>query len=78
MADEKVREEFLQEQLDQLDEEIKTLAAHMEELAGLDCDFGACVFDPALDTVEKKIDEVQRRRDMVATMMKTLKECKPS
>jgi len=75
MADEKEREEYLQQQLDELDEETKKLAVQMEELAGVDCDFGVCVFDPTLDSVEKKIEDVQRRRKMIAAMMESLKGC---
>ena len=75
MADEKEREEYLQKQVDELEDQIKTLGGQMEETMGINCDFGACVFDPSLDSIELKIEEVQRRKKMLETMIKTLKEC---
>jgi chaperonin cofactor prefoldin len=75
MADEKEREEFLQKQIDELDEQTRELATHVEELAGIDCNFGACIFDPALDSTEDRIAEVQKRKKMLQAMLKSLKEC---
>lgn len=73
MADE--REAYLQKQIDELEEETKKLAEHMEELAGMDCNFGTCIFDPKMEDVEAKIAEVQKRKKMVESMVKSLKEC---
>lgn len=73
MADE--REEFLQKQIDDLDEQIKGLAEKLEEEMGISCEFGACVFDPEMDSIEHKIEEVQRRKKMLEAMEKSLKEC---
>jgi len=73
MADE--REEMLEKQLEDLNQQILTLAEKMEEVAGVDCDFGACVFDPAIDSIEKKIEEVQRRKKMIEGMLAHLDDC---
>lgn len=78
MADEQEREKYLQQQIDDLDEQIKQLAEKMEEEMGISCDFGACVFDPEMDSIEQKIEEVQRRKKMLETMEKSLKECETS
>jgi chaperonin cofactor prefoldin len=75
MADEQEREEYLQKQIDDLDEQIKELAEKMEEEMGISCEFGSCVFDPSLDSIELKIEEVQRRKKMLEAMHKSLKEC---
>ncbi|MHB8896171.1 MAG: hypothetical protein ACYC99_13480 [Candidatus Geothermincolia bacterium] len=78
MADEQEREEYLNAQIKDLDEQIKVLAERMEEEMGISCEFGACVFDPSLDSIELKIEEVQRRKKMLETMHKSLKECETS
>lgn len=69
------QEDFLQKQIDALDEQIKTLAEKLEEEMGISCEFGACVFDPEMDSIEQKIEEVQRRKKMLEAMEKSLKEC---
>ncbi len=69
------QEEYLQKQIDTLDEQIRSLAEKLEEQMGISCEFGACVFDPEMDSIERKIEEVQRRKKMVEAMEKSLKEC---
>ena len=62
MSDLEEREKVLESEIADLDEQMKKLAVKMEEIAGTDCDFGACVLDPAMESVEEKIEEVQRRK----------------
>jgi len=50
----------------------------MEEELGITCDFGECVFDPSLDSIDLKLQEVTRRKKMLETMQKSLKECETS
>lgn len=69
------REAYLQQLIDELDQETRKLAEHMEELAGIDCNFGSCVFDPAMTDVEAKIAETQKRKKMVESMAKSIEEC---
>jgi hypothetical protein len=78
MANDQEREEYLKKQIDDLDEETKRLAAQMEEELGIACDFGECVFDPSLDSIDLKLQEVTRRKKMLETMQKSLKECETS
>jgi prefoldin subunit 5 len=73
MADE--REELLQKQIDELEEQIRVLAAKMEEVMGVDCDFGACVFDPEMSDVESKMAEVQRRKKTLEKIISDLEAC---
>jgi prefoldin subunit 5 len=75
MANDAEHEEYLNKQIENLEEETKALGAQMEEQLGISCDFGACVFDPSLDSIELKIEEIQRRKKMLETMRKTIKEC---
>jgi prefoldin subunit 5 len=75
MADDAERLEYLNKQIEDLEEETRGLATQMEEQLGVSCDFGECVFDPSLDSIELKIEEVERRKKMLETMKKTLKEC---
>jgi len=65
MSDLEEREKVLESEIADLDEQMKKLAVKMEEIAGTDCDFGACVLDPAMESVEEKIEEVQRRKKAV-------------
>lgn len=73
MADEK--EELLNEEVKAYEEELKVLAGKLQELAGVDCSFGACVFDPEMQDVEAKLAEVQKRKKVIAEVMETLKQC---
>jgi prefoldin subunit 5 len=65
MSDLEEREKVLESEIADLDEQMKKLAVKMEEIAGTDCDFGSCVLDPAMESVEEKIEEVQRRKKAV-------------
>lgn len=76
MVDEsKEREEYLQQQLADLDDETATLALKFQSLAGMACSFGECVFDPEMDSVEQKIAEVQRRKSLLEGMIAHLESC---
>lgn len=76
MADQKDKEEFLQRQIDELENQQLELAEKMEQIAGIDCTFGVCLFDKNIDSVELKLEEVQRRKKAIESMMMSLKECK--
>lgn len=69
------RDEYLNSELEALDQETARLAQKFQALAGIDCSFGACVFDPEMDTVEKKIAEVQRRKQLLEGMIAHLESC---
>lgn len=69
------REEYLNKELEALDEETARLARKFQRLAGMDCNFGECVFDPEMDSVEKKIAEVQRRKRLLEGMIAHLESC---
>jgi hypothetical protein len=73
MAEE--QEKLLQEEIAAFDEELKQLAEKLEELAGVDCSFGACVLDPAMTDTEEKLAEVQKRRKIAAEIIDSLKAC---
>ena len=73
MADEK--EEILISEIADLEEQIKVLAVKIEELMGVDCEFGACILDPSLDTAEKKLEEIQRRKKNLEGILKSLEQC---
>jgi hypothetical protein len=77
MADDATRqeEEVLKQELDKLNDQTAKLAEKFEALAGIDCDFGECIFDPEMDTVEKKIEEIQRRKKILVGMIEHLESC---
>ena len=73
MADD--RAELLSEQVASLEEETKQLAVRMQELVGIDCNSGACVFDPAMQDVEARIADVQKRKETLNKIKDTLDSC---
>lgn len=73
MADEK--EELLQKEIADYEEQLKVLASKLQELAGVDCSFGACVFDPEMKTVEEKLAELEKRKKTLQDIMESLKQC---
>jgi len=73
MANEK--EELLNKEISDYEEQLNVLAGKMQELAGVDCSFGACVFDPEMKEVEEKLAEVERRKKVLAEVMETLDKC---
>ncbi|MGQ9536300.1 MAG: hypothetical protein ACUVT4_03605 [Actinomycetota bacterium] len=73
MANEK--EELLNQEIAAYEEELKVLAGKLQELAGVNCSFGACVFDPEMQDVEAKLAELQKRKKVLAEVMETLKQC---
>lgn len=76
MADDiREEEEILKKQLAELDDKTAKLAEKFEQLAGIDCDFGECIFDPEMDSVEKKIAEVQRRKKVLEGLIDHLESC---
>jgi len=73
MANEK--EELLNKEIASYEEELRVLAGKLQELAGVDCSFGACVFDPEMQDVEAKLAELQKRKKVLAEVMESLKQC---
>lgn len=69
------REELLNEEVANLEEETKKLAEKVQELVGVDCASGACVFDPEMIEVEEKIDEIQSRKKMIEKIRASLEAC---
>lgn len=70
MSDE--REEVLEEEIKKLEEQTKVLGEKMEELLGVDCSFGACVFDPEVSSVEAKLEELQKRKEALESILNHL------
>lgn len=73
MAEE--REELLNKEIEGFEDELRHLGEKLEELSGVACSFGACVFDPEMQDVEEKIAEVQKRKKILADVIQSLKEC---
>ncbi len=73
MANEK--DELLRKEIAGYEEELKVLAGKLQELAGVDCSFGECVFDPEMQDVEAKLAEIEKRKKVLAEVMESLKQC---
>ena len=76
MADE--REELLEKEMTELEEQTRVLAERVQELVGIDCASGACVFDPAMKDVEAKIADIQKRKATLQEIKETLDSCRPA
>ncbi len=73
MADEK--EELLNQEIEDYEEDLRKVAGKLQELAGVDCSFGACVFDPEMKDVEAKLAELEKRKKVLAEVRETLDKC---
>ena len=73
MADD--REKLLMEEIEAYEEELKGVAYKLQELMGVDCNFGACVFDPEMKDTEARLADLENRKKTLEGVVKALKEC---
>ncbi len=73
MANEK--EELLNEEIAAYEEELRVVASRLQEVAGVDCSFGACVFDPEMQDVEARLAELERRKRGLLEVKESLERC---
>lgn len=73
MANEK--EELLNQEIETYEEELRVVASKLQEIAGVDCSFGACVFDPEMKDVEAKLAELEKRKKVLAEVKESLDKC---
>ncbi|MBU1670519.1 MAG: hypothetical protein KKF41_14970 [Actinobacteria bacterium] len=73
MADE--REELLNQEIADLEEQTAVIAERLEEVMGVDCNFGTCIFDPAMTDIEDKLAEVQKRKKNMEKILSDLEAC---
>lgn len=73
MANEK--EELLKKEIEAYEEELRVVAGKLQELAGVDCSFGACVFDPEMEDVEAKMADLEKRKKTLAEVKDSLEKC---
>ena len=71
-----MQEELLNKEIEGYEEELKVLAGKLQELAGVDCSFGACVFDPEMQDVEDKLADLEKRKKVLGDVMDSLEQCK--
>lgn len=73
MANEK--EELLNKEIEAYEDELAVVATKLQELAGVDCSFGACVFDPEMQDVEEKLADLEKRKKILAEVKDSLEQC---
>ncbi|RJP30028.1 MAG: hypothetical protein C4536_10675 [Actinobacteria bacterium] len=73
MASEK--EELLDQEIAAYEDELAVVASKLQELAGVDCSFGACVFDPEMEDVEAKLADLEKRKKVLAEVKDSLEKC---
>ncbi len=73
MANEK--DELLNQEIQAYEDELKVVASKLQELAGVDCSFGACVFDPEMEDVEAKLADLEKRKKTLAEVKDSLDKC---
>jgi prefoldin subunit 5 len=69
------REEILKKEIANLEEQTLELAEKLEQLVGVDCSFGSCVFDPTMTDLEDRIAEVQQRKKTLEKIISDLESC---
>lgn len=67
-------ENFLNKEIGVQEEQMRRLAARMEELAGIDCPLGVCVFDARMLDTEHELDETQHRKEVIEGALRTLRQ----
>ena len=73
MSNDRVEEiAVLTGQISALNEEIKQLASKLEGILNVDCSLGACAFDPEVDDVHEKIEEVGKKRSLLERIRNNL------
>jgi hypothetical protein len=73
MASEK--EEMLNQEIEAYEEELRVVASKLQEIAGVDCNFGACVFDPEMQDVEARLADLEKRKKVLAEVKESLEKC---
>ena len=73
MANEK--EELLNQEIEAYEDELRVVAGKLQEIAGVDCSFGACVFDPEMKDVEARLAELEKRKRVLAEVKESLDKC---
>jgi hypothetical protein len=73
MANEK--EELLNKEIEAYEDELAVVAGKLQELAGVDCSFGACVFDPEMQDVEAKLADLDKRKKILGEVKDSLEQC---
>lgn len=71
MPDERL--ELLNKDIAGYNEHLKVLAMRMEELAGVDCPLGACIYDPAMYDLLDKMERIQRYTKVIEDIINTLR-----
>jgi hypothetical protein len=72
MEDEKA---LLQKQIDNLNNEIRSLAYRLGGLLDVDCNLGVCSYDPEADDLQEKMKEVQKRKALLEKIAQGLDSC---
>jgi hypothetical protein len=64
--------DFLIDELRNKDEDLRKLAAKLEELAEIDCPLGVCVYDPKMQKLESEMDQLQHHIHVVKDTLETV------
>jgi hypothetical protein len=67
--------ELLQKQIDNLNDEIKSLAYKLGGLLDVDCNMGVCSYNPDADDLQETMKEVQKRKALLEKIMKGVDTC---
>jgi len=73
MANEK--EELLNQEIEAYEEELRVVASKLQEIAGVDCSFGACVFAPEMKDVESRLADLEKRKRVLSEVKESLDKC---
>jgi len=66
---------ILETQIENLNEEIKSLGYELGGLLNVDCSFGVCTYDPEAEDLQDKLREVQEQKALLEKIKKNLRTC---
>ena len=73
MSEEK---KLLESEIENLNEEIKELAYRLGGLLDVDCNLGVCSYDPEAEDIQKKMEEVQKKKALLKKLRENLDTCR--
>lgn len=65
----------LQDQINSLNEEIRDLAYKLGGLLDVDCNMGVCSYNPEADDLQEKMQEVQKKKELLERLRLNLDSC---
>ena len=64
--------EILSMEIEKINKEIKDLSYQLSELLNVDCNLGVCSFDPQVDNIRDKMNEIEEKKKLLLFLKENL------